>query len=75
MKKDNQTATTVKLDNKLYYDFKVQAMIQRLSLQEFVEKCVTLYVSNEPHTASFRELINEFKLSVLSTTGSFGSQP
>lgn len=75
MKKQDVTATTVKLDNKLYYDFKVQAMLQRLSLQEFVEKCVTLYVSNEPHTASFRELINEFKLSVLSTTGSFGSQP
>lgn len=74
MKKTTVTATTVKLDNKLYYDFKVQAMLQRLSLQEFVEKCVTLYVSNEPHTASFRELINEFKLSVLSTTGSFGSQ-
>jgi hypothetical protein len=74
MKKQNITATTVKLDDKLYYDFKVQAMRNKLSLQEFVEKCVTLYVSNEPHTASFRELINEFKLSILSTTGSFGSQ-
>jgi hypothetical protein len=75
MKKQDVTATTVKLDNKLYYNFKVQAMLQRLSFQEFVEKCVTLYVSNEPHTASFRDLVNEFRLSILSTTGSFGSQP
>jgi hypothetical protein len=75
MKKDNRTATTVKLAEELYYSFKVEAMRNKLSLQEFVEKCVTLYVSNEPHTASFRDLVNEFKLSVLSTTGSFGSQP
>jgi hypothetical protein len=74
MKKDNRTATTVKLTGELYYNFKVEAMKQKLSLQEFVEKCVTLYVSNEPHSASFRDLINEFKLSILSTTGSFGSQ-
>jgi hypothetical protein len=74
MKKQNITATTVKLDDKLYYDFKVQAMRQKLTLQEFVEKCITLYISDEPLSSSFRQLINEFQLNPLSTTGSFGSQ-
>lgn len=75
MKKDNRTATTVKLKEDLYYNFRVEAMRHKMSLQEFVEKCVNLYVSNEPHSASFREIVNQYIVPVLSTTGSFGSKP
>ena len=73
MKKQNITATTVKLDDNLYDEFKVLGIRHRLTLQDFVDKCVHLYVSDEPHSSSFRALIDEF--SVLSTSGSFVPTP
>ena len=75
MKKQNITATTVKLSDTLYDEFKVLGIRHhKLTLQDFVEKCVTLYVSDEPFSASFRDIIDNFRLSILSTTGSYGSQ-
>ena len=69
MKNENVTATTVKIDDNLYCDFKVLAIRRKLKLQAFVEKCVHLYVESEP----FRDMVNAFTLAPqLSTTGSFG---
>jgi len=73
MKTERRTATTVKLNDSLYDEFKVLGIRNHLTLQDFVEKCVKLYVSNEPHSSSFRALIDEF--SVLSTSGSFVPTP
>ena len=67
MKKENLTATTVKIDKDLYDDFKVLGIRQKLKLQTFVDKCVHLYVAEQP----FRDVVNAFLLPTLSTTGSF----
>lgn len=73
MKTERRTATTVKLKDSLYDEFKVLGIRNHLTLQDFVEKCVKLYVSNEPHSASFRSIIED--ISTLSTTGSFVPTP
>ena len=69
MKKDTRIATTVKLDNNLYDEFKIQTVRKKLTLQTFVEKCVHLYTSKD----KFRDLVDDFSLPKLSTSGSFGS--
>jgi len=69
MKKDTRIATTVKLDNNLYDEFKIQTVRKKLTLQTFVEKCVHLYTTN----GKFRDLVDDFSLPKLSTSGSFGS--
>lgn len=57
------TATTVKIEKSLYGDFKVLGIRSGLTLQDFVEKCVHLYVND----TSFRGLINVFNMPKLST--------
>lgn len=68
---DNITATTVKLDDDLYTEFKVLAVRRHLTLQRFMEKCVHLFVEDKP----FREVVDAYTVPVtesqLSTTGSF----
>jgi len=70
MKNENTTATTVKIEKSLYNDFKIQGIRSGSNLQKFVEKCVRLYIVNEP----FRSIVNNFHLPILSTpiSSSFG---
>lgn len=73
MKKQNITATTVKLSDSLYDEFKILGIRHKLTLQDFVEKCVSLYVSDEPFSSSFRNIINNtatpvYHLTQLATT-------
>jgi hypothetical protein len=42
-----KTATTVKIDKELYSDFKVLGIRHRMTLQDFVERCVYLFVKDE----------------------------
>jgi len=62
-------ATTVKLENDLYDEFKLQTIKKKLTLQTFVDRCVHLYTSNN----KFKDIVDEFVIPTLSTTGSFGS--
>jgi len=66
-------ATTVKIEKNLYDSFKILGIQNNLTLQTFVEKCVHLYVGNTSFSSSFRELVNNFIVPILSTTGSFKS--
>ena len=69
MKNENVTATTVKIGHEVYCDFKGLASRRRMTFQTFVDRCVHLYIKNEP----FRDMVNAFTLAPqLSTTGSFG---
>ena len=70
-----KTATTVKIEKSLYDSFKILGIQNNLTLQTFVEKCVHLYVGDNSHSSSFRTIVNNFVVPVLSvtTTGSFGS--
>ena len=68
-----KTATTVKIEKNLYDNFKILGIQNNLTLQTFVEKCVTLYVGDTSSSSSFRTLVNNFVVPVLSETGSFGS--
>lgn len=67
MKKENLTATTVKIEKPLYLEFKVLAIRRSLNLQKFVDKCVHLYVVEN----TFRDIVDAFTVPQLSTTGSF----
>lgn len=68
MKRDNEVATTVKIEDDLYGNFKMIAIKRRLKLQHFVKKCMHLYVEN----LQFRSMIDDYALTpVLSSTGSF----
>lgn len=69
----NKTATTVKIEKGLYDSFKILGIQNNLTLQTFVEKCVHLYVDDTPFTASFRNIVNNFVVPVLSVTGSVNS--
>ena len=70
----NKTATTVKIEKDLYDSFKILGIQNKnLTLQTFVEKCVHLYVDDTPFTASFRDIVNNFFVPVLSSTSSFNS--
>jgi hypothetical protein len=57
-------ATTVKIDQDLYDQFKVFGIRYRLTLQSLVEKCVFRYVNDEP----FREqTINNYSVPIPET--------
>ena len=62
-------ATTVKIEKTLYDSFKILGIQNNLTLQTFVDKCVHLYVDD----ITFRPLVNNFVIPILSSTGSFGS--
>lgn len=62
-----KTATTVKIEKNLYDSFKILGIQNNITLQTFVEKCVSLYVDN----TSFRHSVNNYIVPI-STTGSFG---
>ena len=70
---NDRTATTVKIKKELYGEFKILGIRSGLSLQDFVEKCVHLYVDDTPFTASFRNIVNNFVVPILSTTSSLSS--
>ena len=57
-----KVATTVKIPESLYDDFKVLGIRNKISLQTLVEKCVNLFVEDE----EFRSKVTSFKLSILS---------
>jgi predicted DNA-binding ribbon-helix-helix protein len=57
----NKVATTVKVENTLYDEFKVLGVRHKLTLQGLVEKTVYRYVTEE----SFRTEINNFILPVV----------
>lgn len=61
-------ATTVKIEKDLYDSFKILGIQNNLTLQTFVDKCIHLYVGE----SSFRSLVNNFIVPVLSTSGSYG---
>lgn len=67
MKPKNIIATTVKIPDKMYDEFKILGIKNRTTLQSLVEKCLYLYVNQD----SFRTVLNDFKIPTLSTTGSF----
>ena len=69
----SKTATTVKIEKGLYDSFKILGIQNNLTLQTFVEKCVHLYVDDTPFTASFRNIVNNFVVPILSTTSSLSS--
>jgi len=72
-----KTATTVKIEKSLYDSFKILGIQNNLTLQTFVEKCVHLYVGDSSYSSSFRTIVNNFVVPVLSvtdtTTGSLSS--
>lgn len=65
--KKNITATTVKIEKSLYEDFKVLGIRHKLQLQTFFDRCVHLYVNDEP----FRTIVDGYIVPILNTTGSF----
>lgn len=56
----NKVATTVKVENALYDDFKVLGIRNKFTLQRFVEIALYKYVND----ATFRDAINNFTLPV-----------
>lgn len=56
----NKVATTVKVENALYDEFKVLGVRHKLTLQGLVEKTVNRYVSD----VTFREEMNNYILPV-----------
>ena len=66
MKITSKIPTTVKVDSKLYDEFKILNIRYKHTLQSFVEKCVYFYVKDEP----FRETLNNLQVPVLNPTGS-----
>ena len=58
----SKIATTVKIENNLYDNFKILGVRHKLTLQGFVEKTVFRYVNDE----KFREGINNFIFPVVS---------
>lgn len=69
---NDRTATTVKIKKELYGEFKILGIRSGFTLQTFVEKCIHLYVGNTSVSSSFRDIVNNFIVPVLSTSGSFG---
>ena len=55
-------ATTVKIPESLYDDFKILGVRSKISLQTLVEKCVNLFVQDE----QFRGIVNSYSIPVLS---------
>jgi hypothetical protein len=60
----DRVATTVKIENTLYDDFKVFGVRHKISLQKLVERAVFRYVTEE----NFRNEINNFNLPVTYTS-------
>jgi len=58
----SKIATTVKIENNLYDNFKILGVRHKLTLQGLVEKTVFRYVNDE----KFREGINNFIFPVVS---------
>lgn len=58
----SKIATTVKIENNLYDNFKILGVRHKLTLQGLVEKTVFRYVNEE----KFREGINNFIFPVIS---------
>lgn len=58
----NKIATTVKVENTLYDEFKVLGVRHKISLQKLVERSIFRYVNEE----KFRDEINNFILPVTS---------
>ena len=48
-----KTATTIKIREDLYADFKVLGVRHRMTLQDFAERCVYLFVNNKDWRESF----------------------
>ena len=59
--KNNRVATTVKVENALYDDFKVLGVRHKLTLQGLVEKTIFRYVDEE----TFRVEMNNFNLPIV----------
>ena len=57
-----KVATTVKIPESLYDDFKVLGIRHKISLQTLVEKCVNLFVQNE----EFRSTVSAYRVPILS---------
>ena len=54
----NKVATTVKIPEPLYDDFKVLGIRHKVSLQTLVEKCIYLFVTDE----KFRAVVTSYSL-------------
>ena len=63
-----KVATTVKIEQNLYDEFKVLGIRCRLTLQGLVERCIYRYVKEE----SFQTQINDFTLP-FETSGSIAT--
>jgi predicted DNA-binding ribbon-helix-helix protein len=61
-----KVATTVKVENTLYDQFKIFGIRHKLTLQGLVEKTIYRYVNED----KFRDEINSFVLPVSSTSAS-----
>lgn len=64
MNTKNKVATTIKIPDTLYDEFKVLGVRHKLTLQGLIEKTVYRYVKEE----GFRNDINKFIIPTLSTT-------
>jgi len=53
MKESNLTATTVKIQKDLYAEFKILGVRRRMTLQDFVERAVYLFVNDEEWRNAF----------------------
>jgi hypothetical protein len=53
MKEDKITATTVKIPKDLYAEFKILGIRRRMTLQQFVERAVYLFVHDEEWRSAF----------------------
>lgn len=56
MIKDTQL-TTAKIESKLYDSFKIEAYRNKITYKDFIETCITLYLTDE----DFKDLINKNK--------------
>lgn len=59
-------STTAKIDRTLYEDFRVLGIRRKLTLQNFVERCMFFYV----HDQSFRDTVNTIRIPLLSHSSS-----
>jgi len=51
--------TSVKLENELYTQFKEINVRSKISLQDFVNKCIELYISDQDFRNSISESISQ----------------
>ena len=55
----NQFVTTVKLNQELYNQFKELNVRQKVSFQDFVNKCLELYLRNDTFRNEISESVNQ----------------